>query len=73
MRAWLATLASLLTPLAACSQGKTQPVLSDEDAALKHKFRDIRGGELLIDAVIYTQTSIIYKPDGTLFDPDPKN
>ena len=67
MKAWLAALASVLTPLAACSQDKAQPVLSDEDAALKHKFRDIRGGELLIDAVIYTQTSIIYKPDGTLF------
>ena len=67
MRAWLATLASLLTPLAACSQDKAKPVLSDEDAALKHKFRDIRGGELYIDAVIYTQTSILYKPDGTLF------
>ena len=67
MKAWLASLASLLTPLAACSQDKAKPVLSDEDAALKHKFRDIKGGELFVDATTFIDTAIIYKPDGTMF------
>ena len=41
--------------------------LSDEDAALKFKFRGLRGGELRVDALVETNTSVIYQPDGKLF------
>ena len=44
------------------------PELSDEDKALKYKFRGIFGGELRVDAMIRMPPVALHTPDGRLFN-----
>lgn len=44
------------------------PDLNGPDAALKSKFRGIYGGELRVSASFATSTSVLYTPDGYLFN-----
>lgn len=71
-RVLLAVLAVL--PQWACSQQQTglmkpSTPLSAEDAALKHKFRGMRGGELRVDSTFETDSVVIINADtGLLFN-----
>lgn len=72
--AWFAVLAVLL-PVSACTQQRsnsasTRPLasLSPEDAALRHKFRGIYGGELRVDATEQISKVAIYTEQGYLFN-----
>ena len=68
--ALMAIAATTFGGLQGCMQEKQPPPsdpFSDEDIALRHKFRGLSGGELRVDAMVETDTSVIYKPDGTLF------
>lgn len=59
---------AMLLPTAACSEQKGKGKPSDEDAALKHKFHGIEGGELVIDATYETKgKSIVIRGDGSYF------
>lgn len=64
--ALLSVLAAL--PQLACSQKEAAPMkpptpLSAEDAALKHKFRGMRGGELRVDSTFETDSVVIINVD----------
>jgi len=62
-------------PLWGCAVGSQQSSerfgLSEEDKALRHKFRGIsKGGELYIDATYNTQMrQVVTRPDGVFFSP----
>lgn len=66
----------IVLPQWACSQGEggsmkkpPSPALSAEDAALKHKFRGLGGGELRVDSTFRTDGVIIINVDtGYLFN-----
>lgn len=70
---WLGALAAVL-PQWACSQQEAPgmrpsgPPLSPQDAALRHKFRGVYGGELTVDATESIDTAAIYMDDGRLFN-----
>jgi hypothetical protein len=57
--------------LAGCDQIKAiaqpGPVLSDEDKALKHKFRGLKGGELRVDSLFEVNGLNIFDERGKLF------
>lgn len=69
----------MLAPLQACSQQSNQVAMSSistntptvaltpEDALLVHRFRDIKGGELSIDATADLCNTIIYRLNGDVF------
>jgi hypothetical protein len=42
--------------------------LTDEDRALAHKYRGIRGGELRVDALVNVPSTALHMPDGRLFN-----
>lgn len=68
--ALMAIAAATVGGLHGCMQEKQLSAadpISDEDVALRHKFRGLSGGELRVDAMVETSKSVIYKPDGTLF------
>jgi hypothetical protein len=58
---------AMLLPTAACSEQKGKGKPSDEDAALQRKFREINGGELIIDALVPLCNTVIYRANGDIF------
>lgn len=66
----LVALAAIFGGLQGCTRERENlrpDLISDEDTALRHQFRGLRGGELFVDALVETNRSVIYKPDGNLF------
>ena len=67
-RKYMKALFTLLLPQwAACSEQNKQPVIVNEDDALRHKFRGIYGGELRVDAMIPIKAAALYMSNGELY------
>lgn len=62
-----ALLTLLLPQWAACSEQNRQPVITNEDDALRHKFRGIYGGELRIDAMVPLVAAALYMSNGDVY------
>ena len=64
-------LTSLFFGLYGCTKEKapssTVGTLTKEDAELRDKFRDLKGGELFVDASVFLDNTVIYKPNGSTF------
>jgi hypothetical protein len=61
-------LLALLVPLQACSEQKAHNDHEEDDTALAHKFRGLKGGELLVDASFETKgLSFILRSSGIRF------